>query len=227
MWIIGLTGAIGAGKSRVSACFRQEGVPVHCSDRYIHFLLENDHEVQHQIHSLWPEVFVNGQINRILLGDRVFSSPDGLNPLESFLYPKLVEDQKKFLQHHQFLKSPFVVLDVPLLLEVGLDAYCDSVVVVSASASLRKHRVVKRNGMTARRLQAIECLQMKEGTRRKKADFIIYTGLDKGNALKAVKQILYFLSQQPPLKWQGIWPKNLHRRPHESRNCFRHRNNRA
>lgn len=227
MWIIGLTGATGAGKSRVSACFRQKRVPVHCADRYIHFLFEKDQDVRRQIKTLWPEVFVNGKINRVLLGNRVLSSPDRLNKLESLLYPKLVEDQKKFLKKQQYIKSPIVVLDVPLLLEVGLDTYCDYVILVSASPSLRKYRVMGRKGMTAKRFQLLEDLQIKESIRKKKADFIIYTGLDKGNALKTVQQILFFLFQQPSIKWQGKWPKSLQRRPHESRNCFRHRNNRA
>ena len=226
MWIIGLTGAMGAGKSKVSAVFRQQGIPIHCSDTYIHYLFENDGDVQQQIKSRWPEVFVEGKIDRLLLSNRVLSFPQDLNHLESLLYPKLAEDQKKFIKKNQYLKKPIIVLDVPLLFEVGLDRYCDFVIVVSAPPALRKQRVMRRKGMTVKKFHLLECLHIKESERIKKADFIIYTGLDKGNALKIVQQIILLLSQQPIPKWQGKWPKNLQRVPYESRNCFRYRNNR-
>ena len=144
MWIIGLTGAIGAGKSWVSSCFRQSGVPVHCADHFIHFLLNQDKGIQQKIKSLWPEVFLRGKIDRTLLGDLVFSSRSHLHQLESLLYPKLVQAQKKFLQQQQYLKKQLVVLDVPLLFEVGLDTYCDYVLVASSPFSLRKQRVMRR-----------------------------------------------------------------------------------
>lgn len=226
MWIIGLTGAIGAGKSRASTCFRQLGIPVHCADTYIHFLYESDQDVQQQVRRLWPDVFVNGKIDRILLGDRVLSSPHGLNQLEALLYPKLVEDQRNFLKQQQYLRKSFVVLDVPLLMEVGLEAYCDIVILVSAPPFLRQQRVMGRKGMTAKKYSTLGELQMREGERRKKADFILYTGRDKGHALKTIQKILFVLSQQPIPHWQGKWPKNLKRGSHESRNCIRYRDNR-
>lgn len=226
MWIIGLTGAMGAGKSSISQAFRQNGIPVHCSDTYIHYLFKNDPEVQGWIKSRWSDVFVDGKIDRLLLSNRVLSTPEDLKALESFLYPKLAQDQNKFIKQNQYFKKRFLVLDVPLLFEVGLDAYCDVVLVVSAPPSLRKHRVMHRKGMTEQKFHTLESLHIKESERVKKADFIIYSGLDKGNALKIVQQIIFVLSQRPIPKWQGHWPKNLKRGPHESRDCFRHRNNR-
>lgn len=226
MWIIGLTGAIGAGKSRVSAFFRHLGVPVHCADGYIHHLFKEDHDVQGQIKSLWPEAFVGGTIDRSVLGNRVLTSPPDLQKLEEILYPKLAEDQKRFLKKNQYLKKPVVVLDVPLLFEVGLDSYCDSVVLVSSPFSLRHQRVMGRKEMTTRKFLAFESLQMKDSERKRKANFIIYTGRDKGNALRLIKKFLFVLSVCPPQKWKGNWPRNLKRIPHESRNRFRHRNNR-
>jgi dephospho-CoA kinase len=226
VWIIGLTGGVGAGKSRVSACFHQMGIPVHCADTYIHHLFENDRDIQQQVRTLWPDVFVQGKIDRLLLGEKVLSSPEDLNRLEGLLYPKLVEDQRKFLKKNQYDKKKFSVLDVPLLFEVDLDAYCDCVILVSSSAGLRKQRVMGREGMTLEKYSTLESLQMKDAERRKKSDFILYTGRDKGYPLKMVQKILLILSQRPIQKWQGKWPKTLNRSPHESRNCIRYGNNR-
>jgi dephospho-CoA kinase len=209
MWIIGLTGSIGAGKSVAAHYFRSLGVPVHCSDAFIHFLLEQDKEVFSHIQNLWPDVIVTGKIDRSLLGEHVLSSPQELRQLEGILYPKLAKNQKDFLEENQKLKQSYVVLDVPLLFEVGLDAYCDCVILMSVSPAMRKRRVLKRQGMTPQKLQALEELQMKDLEKKKKADFIIYSGREKGNVLKAIKKVLFFLSRRPTPTWQGTWPMDL------------------
>jgi dephospho-CoA kinase len=225
VWIVGLTGAIGAGKSRVAKDFLRLGIPVHCSDTFIHFLFENDAEIQQKVREWWPDVFVNGKVDRQLLGEKVLSSFKDLAQLEGLLYPKLAEDQKNFLKKNQYNKKPYVVLDVPLLFEVGLDQYCDYVILVTSSPSLRRQRVMEREGMTAQKYSTLERLQMRDGERKKRADMILYTGRDKGYPLRMIQKIIFALSQQPIPKWQGKWPKILIRRPYESRNRFRYRNN--
>jgi dephospho-CoA kinase len=227
MWIIGLTGAIGAGKSTLAEGFRQRGIPVHCADAYVHHLLKKDPEVMDSVRTLWPEVIVEGKIDRQRLGDRVFSSPSDLAKLEALLYPKLAKDQKKFLEENNVRKSSFVVLDVPLLFEVGLDVYCDFVVLASAPFSMRKERVLRREGMTSHQFSLRERLQMHNETRKKKADAIVYTGREKEKALKVIQQILFILSQLPSPQWQGKWPDTLKRRTNEQGNRFRHRDNRV
>lgn len=225
MWIIGLTGAVGAGKSTLAEGFRQRGIPVHCADTYVHFLLQHDQDVLFAIRSLWPKVIVEGKVDRKQLGDLVFSSPSDLEKLESLLYPKLAKDQKRFLEENNKRKAPFVVLDVPLLFEVGLDEYCDYVVLVSASPSTRKERVLRREGMTANKFSLLENLQMPDKERKKKADALVYTGREKEKALEIIQQILFILSYLPSPQWQGKWPETLQRRIYEQGNRFRHRNN--
>jgi dephospho-CoA kinase len=218
MWIIGLTGAIGAGKSTVSQFFTQMGVPVHSADDTIHFLFDHDHEVQEQVRTSWPDVFVEGKIDRLKLGDRVLASPSELARLEGLLYPKLAENQREFLIKNQQQKKQFVVLDVPLLFEVGLDVYCDVVILVTARSPQLKQRVMRREGMTAEKYSIFKHLQMKDAERKKRADFIIYTGREKDHALKTVQKILFILSQQPIPTWQGKWPKSFKRSPYASGN---------
>lgn len=212
MWIIGVTGAIGAGKSTISNFFRNEGIPVHSADDYIHFLFEHDLEVQHKIRKLWPEVFVKDKIDRLLLGNTVLSSPHDLQRLETILYPKLVEDQRKFIDDNDKKGEPLVVMDVPLLFEVGLYSYCNFIILASASPSLRQVRVMKRQGMTKEKFNIFDSLQMKESEKRKKADLILYTRRPKANTLKIIQHLLFDLSQRPSPEWQGKWPKTLKRK---------------
>lgn len=203
------------------------GIPVHSSDDFIHFLFEHDSEVQEQVRSWWPDVFVERKIDRLKLGDHVLAFPDELERLEGLLYPKLAVDQKAFLEENQRLQKQFVVLDVPLLFEVGLEDYCDVVILVTAPPAVLKQRVMEREGMTAEKYSAFKHLQMKDSIRKKRADFIVYTGREKVYALETVQKILFGLSQQPNPRWQGNWPKTYTRSPYASGNRTRHRNNRV
>lgn len=216
MWIIGLTGGIGAGKSTLAGYLREMGIPVHSADQEIHTLLDTDSEIQQHIKSLWSEVFVNGKIDRNILGERATTSPGGLAKLEKILYPKLAKRQKEFLKKHQREKVPFVALDVPLLLEVGLDKYCHVVILASAPLRMRKERVLTRQGMTLKKFQAFENHQMKNAERKKKVDFIIPCGREKESALKRIQHILKILSKKTQPKWNGYWPSNLKRKVHDS-----------
>jgi dephospho-CoA kinase len=227
MWIIGLTGAIGSGKSTLSNQFRWLGIPVHCADQETHYLLDNNRLIQKQIKNFWPNVFIKGKVNRDLLGDQVLGSYQQLEKLEKILYPHLAKAQFYFLKKHQKLKTPVVVIDVPLLFEVSLDRYCQSVFLVEAPYFLRKQRVLKRIHMTEKKFEAFEFHQFNQSLRRRMANVIIPTGLGKINSLKRLKEILQILSQEKIQSWQGKWPITLQKEPNDKRNRFRYRNNRV
>lgn len=218
MWVLGITGAIGAGKSTLAACFTELGVPVHSADQEIHSLLASDRAIQQEIHRLWPEVFREGQIDRAILGARVLSSPAALAHLEAILYSQLAQRQKEFLLRNQLLNAQFVALDVPLLFEVGLDSYCHKTLLAAAPLAVRQHRVLKRPGMTLEKFKAFASHQMKDTQREKRADFIIPCGRKRESVLKRIQAILHLLSQQPVPSWSGQWPTTFKRTAYDTGN---------
>ena len=222
MKIVGLTGAMGAGKSSLAKYLRREGIPIHCADQEVHDLLAYDAEIQEKVKGLWPDVFVEGGIDRNKLGNHTFYSSQTLTQLENLLYPKLLQRQKKFLLKNQKLNVSLVVLDAPLLCEVGLDRYCHFVVMAFAPLFLREQRVLRRKEMTQQKFQMITSHQMKDQQRRKYVDFIVPTGREKGSALKRIRDILNTLLQKPSPSWQGRWPTKLKREPYVTRNRFRY-----
>lgn len=227
MWILGLTGLMGSGKSTIATFLRQEGVPVQCADEEIHALLNSDKDIHQKIKRVWPDVFENGKINRVVLGDKILSCEHGLEKLEEILYPKLILRQKKFLQKNQKSGSPLVALDVPLLFEVGLECYCHRVILAHSPLFLRKQRVLRRKGMTLEKFLYFDSHHMGEEEKIRKADFIIPCGRDKGSILRKIKEILNSLLQEPNPTWRGKWPTQLLRKSHGKRNCFRHGNHRV
>ena len=82
------------------------------------------------------------------------------------------------------------MLDIPLLFETRGEARCDSVLVVSAPASVQRRRVLRRPGMTPERLGAILARQVPDSDKRRRADHVVRTGLSRFHAQRAIRAIV-------------------------------------
>ena len=133
-----------------------------------------------------------GCIDREKLGKIVFSSKEALIYLEQILHPIVRLKQQAFLMTHAKHRRRLCVLDVPLLFETGGESICDAVAVVTAPYYLQKLRVMSRKGMTDKNFKSIISRQTHDLEKRKRADFIIQTGLGKNHSLMAIKAIIRF-----------------------------------
>lgn len=178
------------GKSTAAKMLRQLGLPVHDSDAAVHRLLGAGGAAVAEIESVFPGVVEGGAVNRAKLGARVFGDPPALRRLESILHPKVRQSSLRFLQEQARRRTPIVVLDIPLLFETEGGDICDAVVVVSAPRFVQTARVMARPGMTAERLEKIRAQQMPDLEKRQRADFVIKTGLGKGDTLRQLRSML-------------------------------------
>ena len=208
MILIGLTGSIGMGKSETAKMFAREGVPVYDADAAVHRLMAKGGDAVAAVEAAFPGVVEDGAVNRPELGKRVFGKPDELKKLEKIIHPLVGQAQRRFLEQAQRRGEKMVVLDIPLLFETGGDKYVDVSVVVSAPAFLQRQRVLARPGMTVERFNHILAQQMPDAQKRKRADFIVPSGLGKAVALRAVRGIIQALQGR-----QGrVWPERVKRR---------------
>ncbi len=204
MVILGLTGSIGMGKSVAAGMFRRLGVPVHDADAAVHRLLGRRGAAVATVAAAFPGVLRDGAIDRAELGRRVFADPAALRRLEGVLHPAVRRDQAAFLKRHARRGCKLAVLDVPLLFETGADADCDAVAVVSAPPFVQAARVLARPGMTRQRLAAIRAQQMADAEKRRRADFVIPSGLGRRVTLRAVARIVAQAPTLQPHRWP--WP---------------------
>jgi len=202
MVILGLTGSIGMGKSTAAANFRRLGVPVHDADKVVHGLLAKGGEAVEQIARLFPGAVKGGAIDRDYMAGQVFEDPDALARLEAVLHPMVRRDELAFLGAAARRGCRLVVLDVPLLFETGGAARCDAVAVVSCPRFIQELRVLKRRGMTRERFESILARQMPDAEKRRRADFVVLTGLGRAFSLNQVRNIVTIAS-----RWRGAkWP---------------------
>jgi dephospho-CoA kinase len=208
MILIGLTGSIGMGKSETARMFRQEGIPVYDADAAVHALMRRGGAAVAPVEAAFPGVVKDGAIDRPSLGKRVFGKPEELRKLERIIHPLVGRAQRRFLQQAQRRAEPMVVLDIPLLFETGGDRYVDYSVVVSAPARLQRQRVLARPGMTEERLAQVLAQQVPDAEKRKRADFIVPSGLGKAVARQAVRRIIRTLKGRSG----GVWPERIMKR---------------
>jgi dephospho-CoA kinase len=192
MRILGLTGSIGMGKTTAAKLLRQLGVPVHDADAEVHRLLGPHGAAVAAIGKAFPGTVRNGVVDRGKLGDLVFGSPNpaALRRLESIVHPLVRRSTARWLMHQARLRTPVVVLDVPLLFETGGPGRYDGVIVVSAPSYIQIQRVLRRPGMTPAKLAEILRRQMPDRAKRAQADAVIPGALGLRPTLRGLKHAL-------------------------------------
>ncbi len=190
MVILGLTGCIAMGKSAAADMFRRLGVPVHDADEAVHRMLAQGGAGVAAVEAAFPGAWRNGAIDHEAVAKRVFDDGAALRRLESILHPLVEIDQRRFLNTAARRGETLVVLDVPLLFETGGDEMCDAVAVVSAPPRVQTERLLKRPGMTHDRIDAVRRLQLSDGEKKRRADYVIPTGLGRNFAMRKIKEIV-------------------------------------
>ncbi|MDB2439289.1 dephospho-CoA kinase [Hellea sp.] len=188
MIILGLTGSIGMGKSTTAQMFRDEGCPVFDADAAVHSLYAKGGKAVPIIKAVFPDAIKDGAVDRAVLGQHMRADPIDLKVLESFIHPLVSESREVFFKNHK--DADIVVMDIPLLIETGLDKAVHHVVVVTAPFKVQRERVLAREGMSVDLFDSLLSRQTPDQEKRKRADFLIFTDKGLENAREQVQKIL-------------------------------------
>jgi dephospho-CoA kinase len=198
MFVLGLTGSLGMGKSTTARFFAEEGVPLHDADAAVHRLYEG--EATPLIEAAFPGTTSGGRVDRDKLAKKVLGDSAAIKKLETIIHPLVGRAEAHFLDEAARKDAAVVVLDIPLLFETGADRRCDAVVVVSAPADVQRARAFERPGMTEEKFQAILAKQMPDAEKRARADFVVDTSKGLDAARVQVREILGRIARMPKRK---------------------------
>jgi len=166
---IGVTGGIGSGKSTVCKVFEVLGIPVYYADDRARALVLSDPRIREGYKKLFGErVYENGQLNRKLVADQIFSDRVLLEKINRLVHPVVRED---FLAWAECQEAPYVIEEAAVLFERDGQNFLDKVVVVSAPESLRIQRVVQRDQISEARVKDRINNQWTDQQRRELADY--------------------------------------------------------
>ncbi|WP_027460931.1 dephospho-CoA kinase [Deinococcus murrayi] len=194
---LGLTGSIGAGKSTVARLLQERGLTVLDADEVAREVTR-DPAVLAELEAAFPGVVRGGDLDRGALAARVFGDPAQLAALNGLLHPRVRARMLALEQEAAARGEAWVVQDVPLLFEGGLEGQMDAVLVVDAPLEVRVARVMARSGLSREEVLARDARQMPAEEKRRRATFV----LDNSGELEAlagqVAAALDALGLQPP-----------------------------
>ena len=144
--IIGLTGGIGSGKSRVVEVFTTLGVPCYIADQAAKKLMINNAMVKEQILDLFGEkAYDQNGLNRAYIGELVFKDPEKLKALNAIVHPAVAQDFSEWVSQQDY---PYVIKEVAILFETGGYKAVDQSLLITAPKEVRLQRAMQRDQST-------------------------------------------------------------------------------
>jgi dephospho-CoA kinase len=178
--VIGLIGAIGAGKSTAAKCFAARGGQVIDADALGHEALRQP-EVVESLIKRWGERIrrPDGTLDRREIGRIVFADPEQRNALEAMVFPYIGKRTQQLIEAAQTNRdAAFVVLDAAVLLEAGWGDWVDRIVYVDAPRELRVARLAARSGWNETELAGREAAQLPSEMKKTRADSVVMNEAD-------------------------------------------------
>ncbi len=176
MLIVGLTGGVASGKTVVSEVLRDEGAYIIDADQIARELVQPHRPAWSEIvRSFGKEILQeDGSIDRKKLADRVFVDPDQRKLLNQILHPLITgEMDRRAREIGQKDPEAIVVIDAPLLVEVGYHQRVDKLMVVASTQTEQIERLKVRDGISSEEALRILSSQMPVEEKVKLADFVI------------------------------------------------------
>lgn len=176
MQLIGLTGGIASGKSTCARMLGQQGIPVVDADEISRNILSPGTKAYRKTCRLFPAAVdkQTGLLNRILLGDIVFTDEQARRRLEAIIHPLVRLEIVKKAALLWCLGADRVVLDIPLLFETGLHKIMSYTICVHASEQHQRERLMARLGLTEAQAISRIAAQMSSEQKCRLADVVIY-----------------------------------------------------
>jgi dephospho-CoA kinase len=194
--VIGIIGGMCSGKSTVAGELAKLGCAVIDADEIAHQLLD-DKDVQEEIIRLFGKDVLDeeGKVNRVELANRTFGDAGKLSLLTGVLHPKVLARVEQLIArytqepwfdsaHHRAVKA--IVLDMPLLMEVGWKKRCDRIIFVDCDLPVRRKRAQKMGFFDAEQLKVRENLQISLDKKKRIADNIVDNNSDLSGLSKQI-----------------------------------------
>ena len=173
---VGLTGGIASGKSTVSEIFASLGAKILDSDEVAREVLLPGQPAWTRLRQAFGKKFFrpDGTVKRKQLRKLVFANPEKRDQLNAIVHPEVMKEiNRRSEVLSSSLQAKVLVVDVPLLLEVGVADRFDKIVVVDARESVQINRLVQRDGISEEEAKQALKAQMPLSEKVELADYVI------------------------------------------------------
>jgi len=195
MYILGVTGNIGSGKTTVSNRFARYGAVVSHSDDLAKAILRNTPEILEQLSRRFGQAILDeaGKLKTQLLAKRAFASEADQQFLNALIHPAVRQATLTRIESARKADCKLFVIDAPLLFEAGVDQITDSVLVVVADEDHRQDRVETRSQIKGEDFRRRDELQLSIEEKIRRADHLIYNNGSLEELFEQVDLLYYKL----------------------------------
>lgn len=189
MYIVGITGGIGSGKSTFCNFFIKKNIPVYNSDLYAKLIMENIFYIKTEIIKYFGiESYINNKLNTYYLSNIVFSNKKNLNIINSIIHPFVFLHFKKWIS--SISNFPYCIKETAILFESGLHKICNFIITIICPIKLKIKRLMIRNP-SFRKEDIIKriILQWPDYIKKKYSNLVINNILDINNLKLSVDKI--------------------------------------
>ena len=198
MLIVALTGGIGSGKSTVARMFKDEGAHLIDFDYLARLVVEPDKPAWREIIDYFgPKILsYDRTLNRSALAKIIFSDDKSRKILESFTHPRIFEERDILIKAiKEKDPSSIVIIDFPLLFELGLNKKFDKVILVYVKRDVQLKRIIKRDGLEKEEVERRLDAQILIEEKRSFSDYIINNEESLNNTRDQVRNIINELKE--------------------------------
>ena len=188
MFVVGLTGGIGAGKTTVAELFKEKNIPIIDADQVAKEITDNDENIIKRIKKHFGETILlpNGALNRSLLRKLIFQDSQQRLWLENLLHPLIKKRMEAALK---VIDAPYCIAVIPLLFEVEFYSFIHRTLVVDTPQSKQVERVIKRDQLKREEVEAILKSQASRKNRLIRAHDVITNTKDLAYLQKQVDEL--------------------------------------
>ncbi len=189
--IIGILGGIASGKSTVAAEFGKLGCAVISADAIAHDLLKEEPVQKELVQQFGREILQpSGQIDRAKLAQIVFADAEKLCALNKVIHPRVLERTEELIaKYNQCKPTQAIVLDMPLLVEVGWANRCDRLIFVKCDRAQRARRARQAGFLDEQAIKIREKFQISLDKKAKLADNTIDNNSDFSTLVRQIQDI--------------------------------------
>jgi len=192
MIVVGLTGGIASGKSTTISFLKKKRIKIHDSD----LVVKNTYSkppikfIKYLKKINLKNSLRGGKIDKRIIREEIFNNTKKRKLLEKFLHTEVKKSRNIFLKKNRQKKTQIVFLDIPLLFENKLEKICNYTILFYAPLKIRKQRAMRRRGMQKKILEKIIKSQLSDKIKKKKADFLVNTLVNKSQCFNEVLRII-------------------------------------
>lgn len=171
MYKVAVTGGIGSGKSKVCELLAMYGVAIYDSDSRAKQLMTSSDEIKRALVERFGDaVYVDGELNRSYLAERVFCDKQELASLNAIVHPAVMRDFDRWAEEQS---GDYVILESAILFEAGLENRVDAVIAVMSPVELRLERAMRRDGASEAKIRERMSNQLTDDERCERSKYAI------------------------------------------------------